>query len=157
MKDAPLLGGEDRSHLALDLGQRDTELVDVAREQSGQQRAQQQARDARLGRDRIAQPTEEALLGITREPLDAEWQRQHAPPPLGDRVSRDQRADRALVGDTGLDHQPGGRKRPDADARARRPAARHRQLLRPCGDACQLREPARDRQPELGARAKPHV
>ena len=157
MEDASLLGGEDRPDRALDLGQRDAELVDVACQQSGQQRGHQQTRDAGLGADRIAQPAEEALLGVAGEPFDAEWQRQHAPPRVRDGMPHDQGADRAFVGDTGLDDQPGRRKRPHADARARRAAARRRQLLRPCADACQLREPAGNRKPELGARAEPHV
>jgi hypothetical protein len=139
VKDAALLGGKYRSHLALDLGQGDAELIDVARQQPGQQGAQKQARDARLGRDRIAQPAEEALLGVTREALDAEWQRQYAPPPFRHRVSRDQRADRAFIGDARLNDEPGRSKRPDADARARRAAARRGQLLRPGSDACQFR------------------
>ena len=67
MKDATLLGGEHRSHLALDLGERDAELVDVARQQSGQQRGQQQPRHAGLGARRLAQLAEEALLRIPGE------------------------------------------------------------------------------------------
>ena len=111
----------------------------------------------RLGVARLAQLTEEALLRIPGEPLDAERQREHAPPPLRHRVTGDQRADPAPVAHAGLDDEPRGRKRPAADAGARPPPARLGQLFRPGGDARQLGQPARDRQTELGARPEPHV
>ena len=54
MKHAALLRGEYRPDLALDLGQRGAELVDVAGQQSGQERRQQQPGHAGLGSVRSA-------------------------------------------------------------------------------------------------------
>ena len=94
----------------------------------------------------LVQPAEEPLLGIPGEPLSAEGQREHAPPPLRHRVPSHQGADRSLVAHAGLDHETRRRERPAADARARSSPARVRQLLR-ARPRCPPARPPRGRSP----------
>ncbi len=126
--------------------------------QPGQQRRQQQPRDARLAGCLLVQLVEEALLGVAGQPLAV---RAAAPARTATRSGIGWRATSGLIEPSSVTPasttSPGAANVQDADARARRPAAGVRQRLGPGRDARQLGDAAGDRQAELRARAEPDV
>ncbi len=135
MKHATLTGGEHRSDLALDLGERGAEFVDVRGHHAREQPRQQEPRHGRLTRRVYVQLIEESLLRIAGQSLRAERQREHAAPPLRHRMTSDKRADRASVRYAGLDHEARCRERPATDAGPCSPPGRVRKLLGGCRNA----------------------
>ena len=104
-KHATLPCGEQRTDLALDLGERHAELGDVSGQQPGQQGGQHEPRHARLdGVPVVEQITEKPILGIPGEPLPTKGHGEHAPPPLRQEVPSNHRADPASLAHAGLDH-----------------------------------------------------
>lgn len=98
------------------------------------------------------QRAERLLLNAAGEPARGVGDGQHAAPVSGYRVSGQQRRER--VGArvyAALDHQAAAGERPHADAGARAPAGRARDLARRQRAAVQLDEGLTDRESELGA------
>ncbi len=152
VKNTALLRGEHRSDLALDLGERGAELVDVLGHEPREQRGQHQARHPRLDGGPVRlQQTEKSLLSIPGQTLDPEGEGEHAPPALWHRVPSHQRAEPAAAQHAGLDHEARSGEGPGAHARALSAPGGVRELDRPGGDPRELGHSARDREAELRA------